>query len=1251
LQSTQPFRPTPHALLFVLLLAGGKNGHLLFSRLITKAQFGLNKSLQNFKHETWISHSLIGLMATNWIARRSREQPIGTEAEPSLGARQISSKNAKPHASYSDEREKGYGERRNSRCVRDPIASSRPRSRGRADEEPSSRTGTAGRFSRSKSRSRREGVESRRRWTRSRSRGPSKSEEAAKDLADRPPPQLTRLDCSNVHGDASTIGVAVGSPSQWQPTKPASLLQSPLSNMEAEAPNSNDQYWQDAANKSRNPRWKKIGDLFKAKAALSGEPSPSPFYQLQAQYAAHMANQSQSSLHSHSIHPDSEPTDARFLFDKILAPDGQLGRQNHVESRLPHLHGAQKEETDTSTPSDYTSSQRPATRKGLPLALPLLDVQIPNVQMERYSVMFGNLLKQQESPSLLSRRDKTLRNLLTISDEEDATAGAVQVQRILPEKTEASDKETHSHLTPDAHNAYPRRATSPTPSKSPSFSLFPQLPQAPEKIVGPIPPGKQSPLQRSFTAPARLSPMQERFSLGQVQAPKVDHVKTGHQTVSSPQTASTSDPRRESSSHSIRSPPTSTRSSLIEDVLLNLGSQDSVERKQDQSELMNDGGLKVAPLKFKHVDNNVQSLPLTSQEVGSEVEEVNRVNIHEDTLAALERPRSITSSSKDVASSLKPSKARIDQIMRGVSPNPLSESPAQGARGKTSAEESQRKVAPEMPPKAVNSPAPRTEVEIVTLELRTSAVSGQKVAAKEHKPRMASRGQEKLPMSSHTRAQKEVEVQDAPQLMKSQQQPLQGPNALGSSEPRSTNATQLLPGHTRDDSVPRIRQPPRQLQPIQGQAPQFINGQTQSRPPVVNTSHRLHPRANPPQLARPSFNPNNRFPTYRPPPTNFRMPQPTPYQVSHQRPNTATTPPTENDQDILDYYLEESVTNAPLPPPKSPKKLQKRISDKPKIRFSLSKKPLPDAQAQEQAQPQPQPQPQPQSQPQSQLQPQPQMQPKPIQPIETAPRSPVPVSKYSPNATVPNSIISPPIAALRSHDHSRSYSSTLSEQDPLDPHLLSPAVRAAREKAAKIIKASSAEDLGLIPSAPSTSKTSRPPRSSSRTGFSLTVDAPAKTQPSKQTSFYSHSDTSSPSLDQSPQPLDKVLGSPHLFSEPHQQQGQQQQQQSDNTLASRLKRHQSKGASLSSLPPGAGGAAPRCTSPHKPPQPVRSSSAGTVGVGAAAPAAPAPGLLCHLKPGKGEKVVEVQAGLVPRIVEQRCGHRPGRSVNVVIESI
>ena len=37
-----------------------------------------------------------------------------------------------------------------------------------------------------------------------------------------------------------------------------------------------------------------------------------------------------------------------------------------------------------------------------------LNVDIPNIKMERYSVMFGSLLADGPSPSLLARRSKTL---------------------------------------------------------------------------------------------------------------------------------------------------------------------------------------------------------------------------------------------------------------------------------------------------------------------------------------------------------------------------------------------------------------------------------------------------------------------------------------------------------------------------------------------------------------------------------------------------------------------------------------------------------------------------------------------------------------------------------------------------------------------------------------------------------------------------------------------------------------------------
>ncbi|KAI0175926.1 hypothetical protein GGR52DRAFT_337170 [Hypoxylon sp. FL1284] len=86
----------------------------------------------------------------------------------------------------------------------------------------------------------------------------------------------------------------------------------------------------------------------------------------------------------------------------------------------------------------------------------LLDIEIPDVTMERYSIMFGSVLKPQQQPqsqpSLLARRQATMQKLKTIDD--------------VGEKEE--DKKRH-HV--------PRRTTSPNAAKkSPPLALFPPTP-------------------------------------------------------------------------------------------------------------------------------------------------------------------------------------------------------------------------------------------------------------------------------------------------------------------------------------------------------------------------------------------------------------------------------------------------------------------------------------------------------------------------------------------------------------------------------------------------------------------------------------------------------------------------------------------------------------------------------------------------------------------------------------------------------
>ncbi|KAL1866111.1 hypothetical protein VTK73DRAFT_4904 [Phialemonium thermophilum] len=131
---------------------------------------------------------------------------------------------------------------------------------------------------------------------------------------------------------------------------------------------------------------------------------------------------------------------------------------------------------------------------------PFLDVEIPSIKLERYSVMFGSLLNAQDSTSLLARRQATLEKLRTINDQ---IAREEEEERI---------------------RFIQRRATSPQPAKSPALSLFPP-PTVGRQGTSPSTPRKLSPLIRSNTSPALLpSPSQPTFE-------NRDHLRREKKTV------------------------------------------------------------------------------------------------------------------------------------------------------------------------------------------------------------------------------------------------------------------------------------------------------------------------------------------------------------------------------------------------------------------------------------------------------------------------------------------------------------------------------------------------------------------------------------------------------------------------------------------------------------------------------------------------------------------------------------------------
>ncbi|KAJ5701094.1 hypothetical protein N7488_008642 [Penicillium malachiteum] len=207
-----------------------------------------------------------------------------------------------------------------------------------------------------------------------------------------------------------TIGVALGSPGMIDLDKP---LPPPRFN----TPN----FTQESPQLNKSSKWKKIGGLFRAKNALA---SPT---------CAARATQKDESNVNH-----------------------QMGSKEDVTEEWPKIESDHK-----ATHPSYTSPQRtrkfsfsgkknPKENNGD--ASPMLDVVIPDVQMERYSVMFSNVMTKNEKPSLLARRSKTLDNLRVPSAQDFLSAKLPPVPK--------------------------RRATSPARS---SFTLFPTPQPTPQQ--------------------------------------------------------------------------------------------------------------------------------------------------------------------------------------------------------------------------------------------------------------------------------------------------------------------------------------------------------------------------------------------------------------------------------------------------------------------------------------------------------------------------------------------------------------------------------------------------------------------------------------------------------------------------------------------------------------------------------------------------------------------------------------------------
>lgn len=294
-----------------------------------------------------------------------------------------------------------------------------------------------------------------------------------------------RLAGANVEN--AEIGMALGSPSRqpntWQSSPPfesTTRSWSPEEQANALAPS-----------RQKSRRWKLLGGLFSGNKRQCTTAEPQPFYHLQPESivqtmeARNYVNFADATmLHDKPTEKSVNRSRAYSERKNVLAkPD--MRRANTVPVHFDSQ-GPEREQMITPhiTLDGGPVSQQVSNQGGL-----MLNVDIPSVEMERYSVMFGSVLQKptaMTSSSLLARRQATLEKLKTV--------------------TESLPKE--HDLRGSYRRPLPRRASSPQPAKSPAFSLFPNGPSRLHTKHGPPSPVPQQPIihRRSNTSPAVPSP-------------------------------------------------------------------------------------------------------------------------------------------------------------------------------------------------------------------------------------------------------------------------------------------------------------------------------------------------------------------------------------------------------------------------------------------------------------------------------------------------------------------------------------------------------------------------------------------------------------------------------------------------------------------------------------------------------------------------------------------------------------------------
>ena len=283
--------------------------------------------------------------------------------------------------------------------------------------------------------------------------------------------------------------------------------------------------------------WKKIGSLFAPKnSGLEHGPPLTSSPALSQEPVQHKAvdNQSKHPWLRYRLHVPEQPT------RRPPPPPVQIEYVDETFEEACRRKSSSEGKTmlldPTPIPSPHVVEQiRKSVERPVRLSsLPKLEVSIPNPPLDRYTVMFKDV---SQSSNLLARRSKTLESLKSpdLKHESSRMPEAKHIIEPLPEGELLPARRMTDPKLPKPEFAMKASTSSPTVSK---YSLFPPASPAPIKIIGKI--HHESPLKRTVSSPARLSPMEPTFPK---EKPRV-----------------VTDPRKPSAMHDVISPATNTAS-------------------------------------------------------------------------------------------------------------------------------------------------------------------------------------------------------------------------------------------------------------------------------------------------------------------------------------------------------------------------------------------------------------------------------------------------------------------------------------------------------------------------------------------------------------------------------------------------------------------------------------------------------------------------------------------------------------------